>query len=120
MSKTQTCPEKQPLTDGYLQKMDAYWRAANYLAAAQLYLLDLPDVDTGCLRELLWREARRQPGPLQFGDRSVMAVPPVVDEGAEGTVPVLPLAVPVLPPHSVSPSPRSSRIASSCACSSCS
>ena len=26
--------EKQPLTEEYLQKMDAYWRAANYLAAA--------------------------------------------------------------------------------------
>ena len=51
MSKTQTCPEKQPLTDGYLQKMDAYWRAANYLAAAQLYLLDNP-----LLREPLTRE----------------------------------------------------------------
>ena len=51
MSKTQTCPEKQPLTDGYLQKMDAYWRAANYLAAAQLYLLDNP-----LLREPLTRD----------------------------------------------------------------
>lgn len=51
MSKTQNCPEKQPLTDGYLQKMDAYWRAANYLAAAQLYLLDNP-----LLREPLTRE----------------------------------------------------------------
>ncbi len=26
----------------YLQKMDAYWRAANYLAVGQLYLLDNP------------------------------------------------------------------------------
>ena len=51
MSKTQTCPEKQPLTDGYLQKMDAYWRAANYLAAAQLYLLD-----NSLLREPLTRD----------------------------------------------------------------
>ena len=42
MSKTQTCPEKMPLTDDYLKKMDAYWRAANYLAAAQLYMLDNP------------------------------------------------------------------------------
>lgn len=42
MSKTLTCPEKQPLTEEYLTKMDAYWRAANYLAAAQLYLLDNP------------------------------------------------------------------------------
>lgn len=42
MSKTLTCPEKQPMTEDYLVKMDAYWRAANYLAAAQLYLLDNP------------------------------------------------------------------------------
>lgn len=34
--------EKQPLTEEYLEKMDAYWRAANYLGAAQLYLLDNP------------------------------------------------------------------------------
>ncbi len=34
--------EKGPLTDEYLQKMDAYWRATNYLGAAQLYLLDNP------------------------------------------------------------------------------
>ena len=34
--------EKQPLTEDYLKKMDAYWRAANYLGAAQLYLLDNP------------------------------------------------------------------------------
>ena len=30
------------ISDEYLQKMNAYWRAANYLAAAQLYLLDNP------------------------------------------------------------------------------
>lgn len=34
--------EQQPITDEYLKKMDAYWRAANYLGAAQLYLLDNP------------------------------------------------------------------------------
>lgn len=37
-----TCLEKQPLNDEMLQKMDAYWRAANYLSAGQLYLLDNP------------------------------------------------------------------------------
>ncbi len=37
-----TCVEKQPLTEEYLRKMDAYWRAANYLSAGQLYLLDNP------------------------------------------------------------------------------
>lgn len=36
------CVEKKPLTEEYLKKMDAYWRAANYLGAAQLYLLDNP------------------------------------------------------------------------------
>ncbi len=34
--------EKSPLTDTYLEKMNAYWRATNYLAAGQLYLLDNP------------------------------------------------------------------------------
>ena len=43
--------EKQPLTEDYLKKMDAYWRAANYLGAAQLYLLDNP-----LLREPLTRD----------------------------------------------------------------
>ncbi len=51
MSKKQECPEKQPLTEDYLKKMDAYWRAVNYLAAAQLYLLDNP-----LLREPLTRD----------------------------------------------------------------
>ena len=36
------CEEKGALTDKLLHKMDAYWRAANYLAAGQLYLLDNP------------------------------------------------------------------------------
>lgn len=30
------------LTPDLLQKMDAYWRAANYLSAAQIYLCDNP------------------------------------------------------------------------------
>ena len=44
-------PEKKPLTEEYLKKMDAYWRAANYLAAAQLYMLRNP-----LLREPLTRD----------------------------------------------------------------
>lgn len=51
MANINDCPEKQPLTDEYLEKMNAYWRAANYLAAAQLYMLDNP-----LLREPLTRE----------------------------------------------------------------
>ncbi|MCR5587164.1 MAG: phosphoketolase family protein [Lachnospiraceae bacterium] len=42
MSQTENCLEKQPLNDEMLQKIDAYWRAANYLSAGQLYLLDNP------------------------------------------------------------------------------
>ena len=51
MSKKQECPDKQLLSEDYLKKVDAYWRAANYLAAAQLYLLDNP-----LLREPLTRD----------------------------------------------------------------
>ena len=38
-------------SQSYLEKMDAYWRATNYIAAAQLYMLDNP-----LLREPLTRE----------------------------------------------------------------
>jgi len=37
-----TCLEKQPLCQEMLDEIDAYWRAANYLSAGQLYLLDNP------------------------------------------------------------------------------
>ncbi len=43
--------KKETITREYLEKMDAYWRAANYLSAAQLYLLDNP-----LLQEPLKRE----------------------------------------------------------------
>ena len=36
------CVERLPLTEDYLKKMDAYWRATNYLSAAQLYMIDNP------------------------------------------------------------------------------
>lgn len=42
VSANVTCEEKGPVTDALLTKMNAYWRAANYLSAAQLYLLDNP------------------------------------------------------------------------------
>jgi xylulose-5-phosphate/fructose-6-phosphate phosphoketolase len=32
----------QPLTPDLLRKVDAYWRAANYLAVGQIYLYDNP------------------------------------------------------------------------------
>ena len=39
MANMNDCPEKLPLTDEYLEKMNAYWRAANYLAAASFTCL---------------------------------------------------------------------------------
>ncbi len=33
---------KNPVSPGLLKKMDAYWRAANYLSVGQIYLLDNP------------------------------------------------------------------------------
>ncbi|MEK6696360.1 MAG: phosphoketolase family protein [Candidatus Deferrimicrobiota bacterium] len=35
-------PEGCPLTEEELQRMDAYWRAANYLSVGQIYLYDNP------------------------------------------------------------------------------
>ena len=43
--------EQQPLTPEMLEKINAYWRAANYLSVGQLYLLDNP-----LLKEPLKRE----------------------------------------------------------------
>ncbi len=34
--------ENKPLSDQELQRIDAYWRAANYLSVGQIYLLDNP------------------------------------------------------------------------------
>ena len=42
MEDNKLCLEKQPLSDELLNKMNAYWRAANSLSAGQLYLLDNP------------------------------------------------------------------------------
>ena len=36
------CPEKGPVTEELLGRMDQWFRAANYLSAGQLYLLDNP------------------------------------------------------------------------------
>ena len=34
--------KKQPLSEQELRQLHAYWRAANYLTAGQLYLMDNP------------------------------------------------------------------------------
>ena len=41
--------KKGPLTPDMLRKIDAYWRAANYLAAGQLYLQDNPCSGSPCV-----------------------------------------------------------------------
>ena len=47
LSSSQTTTEDKPtsLTVEALRKMDAYWRAANYLSVGQIYLLDNPLLD---------------------------------------------------------------------------
>ena len=39
---------KGPLTPDELAKLDAYWRAANYLSVGQIYLYDNPLQDHQC------------------------------------------------------------------------
>lgn len=42
MEDNKLCLEKQPLNQEMLDKIDAYWRAANYLSGVQLTIC-LPD-----------------------------------------------------------------------------
>ncbi len=42
MLGTTEIPQLKPLSDSELRKMNAYWRAANYLSVGQIYLLDNP------------------------------------------------------------------------------
>ena len=51
------------LAPDLLRKMDAYWRAANYLSVGQIYLLDNP-----LLREPLKLGARQAAAPRPLGD----------------------------------------------------
>ncbi len=42
MLGTTEIPQLKPLSDSEVHKMNAYWRAANYLSVGQIYLLDNP------------------------------------------------------------------------------
>src|SRR5438067_8247619 len=42
MTDTATRPPRSELDDDELRRLDAYWRAANYLSVGQIYLLDNP------------------------------------------------------------------------------
>ena len=48
---TEGIDDRRPLSSDELQKIDAYWRAANYLSVGQIYLYDNP-----LLRQPLTRE----------------------------------------------------------------
>jgi xylulose-5-phosphate/fructose-6-phosphate phosphoketolase len=50
-----------PLSAEELRKMDAYWRASNYLSVGQIYLLDNP---------LLKEPLKREPAPPTSSRRS--------------------------------------------------
>jgi xylulose-5-phosphate/fructose-6-phosphate phosphoketolase len=41
-SRRSASPSRGPLTSDELRKIDAYWRASNYLSVGQIYLLDNP------------------------------------------------------------------------------
>jgi len=53
----------KPLSPELLQKIDAYWRAANYLSVGQLYLCDNP-----LLREPLKTLTREVNAARALGD----------------------------------------------------
>ena len=42
MTTTATAERTTPLSGDELARIDAYWRAANYLSVGQIYLLDNP------------------------------------------------------------------------------
>ena len=42
MTDTAITPSETPLEPDELRRIDAYWRAANYLSVGQIYLLDNP------------------------------------------------------------------------------
>ena len=64
MSKTEKTPVPAALSCDLLEKMDAYWRAANYLTVGQIYLqknnplLETPLCLFGALRRLVSRWLR--------------------------------------------------------------
>ena len=50
---TRTAKTVKPVSDEYLRQMDAYFRAANYLSAAQLYLLENPLLKEPLTKEMI-------------------------------------------------------------------
>ncbi|MBR2527002.1 MAG: phosphoketolase family protein [Blautia sp.] len=48
-----SCAEKGPITEELLTRMNAWWRAANYLSAGQLYLLENPLLKKPLTKEMI-------------------------------------------------------------------
>ena len=63
-------PETDPLSTDELRKMDAYWRAANYLSVGQIYLYDNP-----LLKEPLAARARQAAPARPLGDDAGSELP---------------------------------------------
>lgn len=53
------------LTPELLQKMDAYWRAANYLSVGQIYLYDNPLLKADLAKKMAAKNgAPKEPEPV--------------------------------------------------------
>ena len=63
-------PMPAPLSPDLLEKMDAYWRAANYLTVGQIYLQDNPLLETPLklehIKPRLLGHWARPPGSTSF------------------------------------------------------
>jgi xylulose-5-phosphate/fructose-6-phosphate phosphoketolase len=63
-----TKENSRTLSPELLQKLDAYWRAANYLSVGQIYLYDNPlmkrPLTLGDLKQMLLDTGARPPGRI--------------------------------------------------------
>ena len=81
-----------PLSADELRKMDAYWRASNYLSVGQIYLLDNPLLKEPLKRELtdFVEAVRTRRAPMVTGEdgrRALALVTQIADKIAEETQP---------------------------------
>ncbi len=53
LPKNTEYPEKGPITEDLLNRMNGWWRAANYLSAGQLYLLENPLLKKPLTKEMI-------------------------------------------------------------------
>lgn len=70
-----------------------------YISLAQLYALDLTDVNAGHLGKLGLCHASHAAIPLQLGNRAIVAVASGIDERAKGAIAIVTLAVSIFSAH---------------------